>query len=160
MGCQINSFVLSYVFWINTRDAFSVVFYVAPPATFVHRFLFCFFLLLEFYLFLGMTMEFQVDKIEHFRHLYLFAFNVPKLPKLLKTFQLYVEPMQLKKELCTRKWFSCFKKRNFELTDSPHSGRPVQFNEDWLNELIYKDPRQTLMGIEPADGMLSRYLLR
>lgn len=139
MGCQINSFVLSNVIWINTQDVLSVVFYVFCSSTFPLQLLFIVFLnLFEFYLFLGLTMEFQVDKIEHFRHVYLFAFKVPKLPKLLKTFQLYIEPMQLETELCTRKWFSCFKKGNFELTDSPHSGRSVQFNEVWLNELICK----------------------
>ena len=40
-----------------------------------------------------------------------------------------------------RKWFSCFKEDNLDISDTPHSGRPSGFDEDNLNTLIHNDPR-------------------
>lgn len=40
-----------------------------------------------------------------------------------------------------QKWFRCFKETNFELTDFPRFGRPVQFDEH--HALIKEGPRQT-----------------
>ena len=41
-----------------------------------------------------------------------------------------------------RKWFSCVKEDCFDISDTPHSGRPSGFDEDRLDILIHNDPRQ------------------
>ena len=40
-------------------------------------------------------------------------------------------------------WFNLFKKRNVELDDSCHSGRPSEVNVDVLKQLIEEDTRLT-----------------
>ena len=42
-----------------------------------------------------------------------------------------------------RTWFSRFKDERFDISDTPHSGRPSGFNEDRLNRLIHNDPSQS-----------------
>ena len=42
----------------------------------------------------------------------------------------------------TRKWFSRYKEDCFNISDTPHSGRPLGFDEDRLNTLIHNDPLQ------------------
>ena len=44
-------------------------------------------------------------------------------------------------ESMARKWFSSFKEDRFDISDTPHSGRPSGF-DDYLNTLIHNDPRQ------------------
>ena len=44
-------------------------------------------------------------------------------------------------ESTTRKWFSCFKDR-FDISGTPRSGRPSEFDEDRLNTLIHNDRLQ------------------
>ena len=41
-----------------------------------------------------------------------------------------------------RKWFSYFKLDHFDISDTPHSGRPSGFDEDRLNTLNHNDSRQ------------------
>ena len=41
-----------------------------------------------------------------------------------------------------REWFSRFKEDRFDISDSPHSGRPSRFDENRLNTLIHNDPCQ------------------
>ena len=41
-----------------------------------------------------------------------------------------------------RKWFSHIKEECFDISDTPHSGRPSGFDEDHLNTLIHNDPCQ------------------
>ena len=38
-----------------------------------------------------------------------------------------------------RKWFSHFKEDRFDISDTPHSGRPSGFEETRLNTLIHND---------------------
>ena len=88
-------------------------------------------------------MECQVDKIEHFRHHLLFAFNRG------------VNATEAAREICSvygngampestaRRWFSRFKNGNFYLKDRSHTGRPTVFDEDRLNQLLHENPRQT-----------------
>ena len=96
-------------------------------------------------------MECQVDKNEHFRHFLLFAFN--QRSKVSKAAQdicaVYGEGAI--SERTAQKWFSRFAVGNFELSDYPRSGRPVQLEEKQLNDLIHEDPRQTTR--EPAQKM-------
>ena len=45
-------------------------------------------------------------------------------------------------ESTARKWCSSFKEDRYDISDTLHSGRPSGFDEDRLNTLIHKDPRQ------------------
>ncbi|KAG8239603.1 hypothetical protein J437_LFUL019245, partial [Ladona fulva] len=40
-------------------------------------------------------------------------------------------------------WYAKFKKGNFDLKDAPCYGRPVEFDEERLNQLLHENPRQT-----------------
>ena len=44
-------------------------------------------------------------------------------------------------ESMATKWFSRFKEGHFNVSDTPHTGRPSGFDEDNLNTLIHNDPR-------------------
>lgn len=54
-----------------------------------------------------------------------------------------------------QKWFTRLKERKFELTDSPRSDRPIQFDKNQLQAMI-KEPRQTTM--ELAQKMSSSHV--
>ena len=42
-----------------------------------------------------------------------------------------------------RKWFAKFKNGNFDIDNTPHSGRPSEFDEDHLKALLKEESRQT-----------------
>jgi hypothetical protein len=93
----------------------------------------------EFVNFHPFKLECQVDKKDHFRHLLLFAFN--RDGKDAKAAQaareicaVYGEDAM--NERTAQRWFTRFKAGNFNLEDMARSGRPVEFDEDLLNELI------------------------
>ncbi|KOC64863.1 Histone-lysine N-methyltransferase SETMAR, partial [Habropoda laboriosa] len=46
-------------------------------------------------------------------------------------------------ERTARDWYAKFKNGNFDLKDAPRSGRPVQFDEERLNQLLHENSRQT-----------------
>ena len=46
-------------------------------------------------------------------------------------------------ESTARKWFSKFKNGNFDIDDTPRSGRPSEFDEDHLKALLKEESRQT-----------------
>ena len=46
------------------------------------------------------------------------------------------------RESMARKLFSHFKEDCFDISDTPHSGRTLGFDEDHLNTLMHNDPRQ------------------
>lgn len=88
-------------------------------------------------------MECQVEKNEHFRHILLFEFNrgVKAVDAARNIRAVYGEDAIV--DRTAQKWFKHFKEGNFSLEDSPRSGRPSEFDEDRLNDLIHDDPRQT-----------------
>ena len=45
-------------------------------------------------------------------------------------------------ESTARKWFSHFKENHFDVSDTPHPGRPSGFDEDRLNILIHNESHQ------------------
>ncbi|KAL6429521.1 hypothetical protein ACFW04_008300 [Cataglyphis niger] len=83
-------------------------------------------------------MECQVEKNEHFRHLLLFAFNQSsKAAKAARDIcAMYGEGAIA--ERTVRDWYAKFKNKNFDLEDVPHSGRPVEFDEERLNQLLHE----------------------
>ena len=46
-------------------------------------------------------------------------------------------------ESTARKWFTKFKNGNFDIDDTPRSGRPSKFDEDHLKALLKEESRQT-----------------
>ena len=46
-------------------------------------------------------------------------------------------------ESTPRKWFAKFKNGNFDIDDTSRSGRPSEFDEDHIKELLKKESCQT-----------------
>lgn len=95
-------------------------------------------------------MDSQVDKMLHLRHVLLYEFNKqckqsnkdPKATKAVRDIcNVYGEDWV--QERTAQRWFKQFKEGNFDLSDSPIPGRPSDFNEARLNDLIHEDPRQS-----------------
>ncbi len=105
-------------------------------------------------------MECQVDKNEHLRHLLLFAFNQDfKAAKAARQIcAMYGEDAIA--ERTAQKWFSRFKEGHFDVTDNPRSGRPVEFDEDRLNELIHQNPRQSTRKLANKMGCGQQTIVR
>ncbi|KRZ66125.1 Histone-lysine N-methyltransferase SETMAR [Trichinella papuae] len=107
-----------------------------------------------------MTMYCQVDKHEHFRHLLIFAFNQGSKGSKAARDICSVYREGAISERTAQRWFSRLKKGKFDVTDSPRSGRLVQFNEDRLNELMHKDPHQSTRELAQQMGYSNDTLTR
>ena len=46
-------------------------------------------------------------------------------------------------ESTARKWFAKFKNGNFDINNTPHSGRPSKFDKDHLKVFLKEERRQT-----------------
>uniref|UniRef100_A0A0N5BH76 HTH_48 domain-containing protein n=1 Tax=Strongyloides papillosus TaxID=174720 RepID=A0A0N5BH76_STREA len=107
-------------------------------------------------------MECQVDKKQHFRHLLLFAFNRGQ------------RVAEAVREICSvygedaigwstaKDWYRKFRNGNFDLQDSPRTGRPSSFDEERLTDLLREDNRQTCRKLSEKMncglGTISRHL--
>ena len=96
-------------------------------------------------------MECQVDKSEHFQHLLLFAFNQGNKAAQAVCNICAVYGQDAMNERTARRWLLRFKDGNFNLKDMERSRRPVEFNENRLNQLIHEDPRQTTVELAAID---------
>ena len=88
-------------------------------------------------------MEYPGGKKQHFRHLLFFAFHRGQ------------KAAEAARDICmvygegviggskTRKWFGKFKNGNFDIDDTPRSGKPSEFDEDHLKALLKEESRQT-----------------
>ena len=97
-------------------------------------------------------MDCPVDQKQHFRHLLLFAFNRrQKAAEAARDIcDVYGEDSM--PESTARRWFAKFKNGNFELEDTPRSGRPSEFDEDRLKALLKEDGRQTQRELAETMG--------
>lgn len=95
-------------------------------------------------------MECQVDKNEHFRHLLLFHCNQHLSAAEAARLICSVYGEKAVSERTAQKWFSKFKNGDFNLSDAPRSGRPSDFDEGCLNQLIHDDPRQSTRALGHA----------
>lgn len=88
-------------------------------------------------------MECQVDKNTHFRHHLLFAFNrgAKAAEAAREICAVYGEDAI--SERTARNWYTKFKSGIFDLSDAIRSGRPTDFDEEQLNQLLHEDGRQT-----------------
>ena len=67
-------------------------------------------------------------------------------------------------ERTARDWYAKFKNGNFDLKDAPRSGRPVEFDEERLNQLLHENPRQTTRELaekmECSHTAIEKFLLK
>ena len=77
-------------------------------------------------------MEYPGGKMQHFQHLLFFAFHRGQkaAEAAWNICMVYREDVIGKSS--ARKWFTKFKVGNFDIVDTPHSGRPPEFDEDHL----------------------------
>ena len=82
-----------------------------------------------------------MEKLEHFRHIRLFEFiRGAKVVEAARNICTMYGGQWLQREQA-RKWFSHFKKVCFDISNTPRSVRPSEFDEDRLNTLIHNDSR-------------------
>ena len=105
-------------------------------------------------------MECQVDKHQHFRHILLFLFNrgVNAVDAAQEICDVYGEDAMPKRT--AQYWFSKFKNGIFVLKDATRSGRPSDFDEGYLEELLEDDPRQTSPELGVLMGCSHKTILR
>ena len=83
-----------------------------------------------------------MEKLEHFQHILPFEFNRgAKAAEAARNICSEYGDNAIG-ESTARKGFSCFMEDRFDISDSPHSGRPSGFDEDRLNTLIHNVPCQ------------------
>lgn len=81
--------------------------------------------------------------IMHIRHCMLYEYHQHKNAVKATESILSVYPgCGLDKRVC-QNWFSRFKNGDFDLNDKPRSGRPVQADDDILEQLLEEDPKQS-----------------
>ena len=107
-----------------------------------------------FEILLFVRLEYPGGKKQRFRHLLFFAFHQSQ--KAAKAAQkicmVYGEGVIGKST--TKKWFAKLKNGNFDVDDTPRSGRPSAFYEDHLKALLKEESRQT--SRELAEKMRSK----
>ena len=112
--------------------------------------MFCSGIYVLFFLFELISVNFQIVKmecqVEHFRHLLLFAFNQGSKSAKAAGDICAVYGEGAIAERTARDWYAKFKNGNFDLKDAPRSGRPVEFDEERLNQLLHENSRQTRQG--------------
>ena len=87
-------------------------------------------------------MEYQVEKLQPFRHILLFEFNrSAKAAEVAKNICAVYGDNTIG-ESTARKWFSRFKEGRFDISGTLQSGRLSGFEEDRLNTLIHNEPRE------------------
>ena len=87
-------------------------------------------------------MEYPGDKKQHFRHL-LFTFHRGQKAAEATRDICMVYGEGAIGESTARKWFAKFKNGNFDIDDTPRSGRPSEFDEDHLKALLKEESLQT-----------------
>ena len=87
-------------------------------------------------------MEFQVEKLEHFRHGLLFEFNRgTKVAEAARNICAVYGGNAIG-ESTAGKWFARLKEDSFDISYTPRLGRRSGSHEARLNTLIHDDPRQ------------------
>lgn len=82
------------------------------------------------------------DKI-HIRHCMLFQFNLKNnATQATKTICSVYGEDALDVRTC-QNWFTRFRSGDFDLNDKEHTGRPIEANDELLEELLEEDPRRS-----------------
>ena len=88
-------------------------------------------------------MEYPGGKKQYFRHLLFFAFYRGQKAAEATRDICMVCGKGVIGESTARKWFAKFKNGNFDIDDTPRSGRPSEFDENHLKALLKEESRQT-----------------
>lgn len=95
----------------------------------------------------------------HFRHLLYFGFrrgqNATEVVRDICT----VYGDDVISDRAGRRWFAKFNHGDFELDDAPRSGRPSQFDDGRLVELLKEDSRQTSKELGEKIGCSQRTII-
>ena len=92
-----------------------------------------------------------MEKLEHIQRILLFVFNRgAKAAEVARNIYAMFGDNVIRESIA-RKWFSRFKEDRFDISDSPCSGRSLEFHEDNSNTLIHNDPHECTL--ELADVM-------
>ena len=84
----------------------------------------------------------SIDKM-HIRHCMLYEYNLQKnAVQAAKSIQSVYGVDVSDKRTCQR-WFDRFRSEDFDLNDKERSGRPVEADDNRLEELLEEDPRQS-----------------
>ena len=88
-------------------------------------------------------MEYPGGKKQHFRHLLFFAFYRDHKAAEAARDICMVYGKGVIGESTAKKWFVKFKNGNFKIDDTPRSGRPSEFDEDYFKALLKEESCQT-----------------
>ena len=88
-------------------------------------------------------MEYPGGKKQHFPHLLFFVFYRGQKAAEADRDICMVYGEGVIGESTARKWFAKFKNGNFDIDDTPRSGRPSEFDKDHLKTLLKEESRQT-----------------
>jgi histone-lysine N-methyltransferase SETMAR len=97
-------------------------------------------------------MDLQVDKNQHLRHLILFEFNRGSNGADAARNICAVYGENFTNKMTVNRWYARFREGNFELSDAPRSGRPVEFDEERLVALLQENNRQTTRELAEQMG--------
>ena len=88
-------------------------------------------------------MEYSGGKKQHFRHLLFFTFHRGQKAAEAAWDICMVYGEGVIGKFMARKWFAKFKNGNFDIDDTPRSGRPSEFDKDHLQALLKEESCQT-----------------
>ena len=88
-------------------------------------------------------MKYPGDKKQHFQHLLFFAFYQGQRAAEAAWDICMVYGEGVIGKSMARKWFAKFKNGNFDIDNTPHSGRPSEFDKEHLKALLKEESRQT-----------------
>ena len=88
-------------------------------------------------------MEYPGGKKQHFWYLLFFVFRRGQKAAEAARDICMVYGEDVIGESTARKWFGKFKNGNFDIDDTPRSGRPSEFDEDHVKALLTEKSRQT-----------------
>ena len=91
-------------------------------------------------------MEYPGGKKQHFRHLLLFAFHQGQKAAEAAQDICMVYGKGVIGESMARKWFAKFKNGNFDIDNTPCSGRPSEFDKDHLKALLKEESHKQVMN--------------
>jgi histone-lysine N-methyltransferase SETMAR len=96
---------------------------------------------------------------KHFQHL-LYEFNRgPEAAEVARNICAVYEEDPVT-ERTAQKWFARFKKGNFDMSDTPRSRQPADFDNDLLNASVHADPRQTTRELASEMGCAHATIVR
>ena len=88
-------------------------------------------------------MEYPGGKKQHFQHLLFFAFHQNQKAAEAARDICMVYRKGVIGEPTARKWFAKFRNGNFDINNTPRSGRPSEFDKDHLKALLKEESHQT-----------------